>query len=294
MEHHQLLNFLAVCEEKSFSRAAERVFISQQGLSKSIKQLETGLGVPLFLRSRQGIELTQFGEALEKAARSYINQHDHIVDDIRRLKDEGTSHLSIGMVVGTADILPPHFFKDFILDHPDISVDIQSFHDDDCLEAIREHKMHLGFFSAPVDPELFRPVYSMRHKIFLMTGKQHHLARFSSIKMKDLFGETIINLNNQTQTQTLLAALCAQYGVKQNILLGGAENNLVYELCSTQRIASFFARPIDEFPDLVRIDIEDLDMYWEFHLIVNKHAFISNAAEQFIAYTREKLRDHAL
>jgi DNA-binding transcriptional LysR family regulator len=50
MEHRQLRNFLTICEEKSISKAAERLFISQQGLSKSIKQLEQELQVPLFFR----------------------------------------------------------------------------------------------------------------------------------------------------------------------------------------------------------------------------------------------------
>jgi len=75
-----------VCKEKSFSKAAERDFISQQGLSKCIKQLEDTLEVPLFDRTYHGIELTEFGRALQVAAESYINHHDHIIDSIRQLK----------------------------------------------------------------------------------------------------------------------------------------------------------------------------------------------------------------
>jgi DNA-binding transcriptional LysR family regulator len=72
MEYRQLVNFLTACKEKSISAAAEKLYISQQGLSKSIKQLEKSLDVPLFFRTRHGIEPTEFGAALQKAAGSYL------------------------------------------------------------------------------------------------------------------------------------------------------------------------------------------------------------------------------
>jgi DNA-binding transcriptional LysR family regulator len=67
MDHRQLLNFLSVCEEKSFSKAAKRCFITHQGLSKSIKLLENEFNVPLFVRTGSGIETTEFGKALQDA-----------------------------------------------------------------------------------------------------------------------------------------------------------------------------------------------------------------------------------
>jgi DNA-binding transcriptional LysR family regulator len=55
-------------------------FITHQGLSKSIKLLEDKFNVPLFVRTKQGIETTESGKVLEEAILPYINQHDKIID----------------------------------------------------------------------------------------------------------------------------------------------------------------------------------------------------------------------
>jgi DNA-binding transcriptional LysR family regulator len=151
MEYHQLLNFLSVCEEKNFTKASGRRFITQQGLSKSIKELEIELDVPLFFRTRQGIELTEFGSALEKAAQSYISQHTYILDTIKQLKEKTRSYVSVGIVNGLNDVLPLNFFKTFLDAHRDISLNIMSFNDDECQDAITEHKLQVGLSPAPVD-----------------------------------------------------------------------------------------------------------------------------------------------
>jgi DNA-binding transcriptional LysR family regulator len=70
MEHRQLLNFLALCEEQNFARAAEKRRITQQGLSKSIGELKKEIGEALLDRSRRGASLAEYGRALKSAAKA--------------------------------------------------------------------------------------------------------------------------------------------------------------------------------------------------------------------------------
>jgi DNA-binding transcriptional LysR family regulator len=289
LDQRQLQFFLSACEENSFSKAAEKCFISQQGLSKSIKQLEDLLDVPLFYRTALGIELTEFGHTLRNAAKSYINQHEDIIQTIRQLKEKTKTRLSIGMTTGFYNLLPRSFFKSFILDHPDISMNIISFPDDSCQETMLDHKISLGFSCAPINTTLFDSIYCERSKLLLIAGKEHRLAQFPSVKLSELRGETVITLNNRMAPQSIILELCAQNGFKPGMFLSGAETNFVYELCSTNQIVSFWAGSIDQFPDLVSINIEDIDLYFEFHIIVNKHAYISETAKCFIEYSKERL-----
>jgi DNA-binding transcriptional LysR family regulator len=293
MEHWQLINFLGVCDEKNISKAADRLCISQQGLSKSIKQLEDSLGVKLFYRNHQGVELTEPGAALEKAVRPYLNQHDYIVKEIRQLKEKIKSRVSIGICVGAAEFLPRSFFKNFITLHPEIDIELKSYADDDCLRSILDYKIQAGFSPAPIDPGLFDSIWSEKRKVFLAAGKNHRLARLSSIKLQDLRNETVITLNSHMSPQPLLLEMCGRCGFKPAILLGGSDNRLMYELCSTGRIVSFFADPLDDYPDLKRINIEDMDLYWEFHMVVNKHTYIDEGTRSFIDYAASVLRQEA-
>ena len=69
MEYKQLEFFLAVCEQKSFSRAAEVCYVSQQAISKSLANLEQELGVQLFVRNSGGVALTEAGRLFEQQVR---------------------------------------------------------------------------------------------------------------------------------------------------------------------------------------------------------------------------------
>jgi DNA-binding transcriptional LysR family regulator len=285
MEYRQLLNFLGVCEERNFTKASRRRFITQQGISKSIKELEEELEVPLFFRTRQGIVLTEFGSALESAAKSYINQHNYILDTIKQLKEKTRSYASIGIVNGLNDILPLNFFKTFLDSHPDISLNLMSFTDDECQDGITEHQLQLGLSPAPVDSTRFDSRFNKKSKLALITGKKHRLSGLSSIKMRDLKDEEVIILNNNKY----LTDMCAVNGVRSIIHLKASEISLIYELCSTNRIAAFWADSIYRFPGLAHIEVENMDVYREYHLIVNKHVYISGAAEQFVEYAEKEL-----
>ncbi|MDR1905099.1 MAG: LysR family transcriptional regulator [Treponema sp.] len=289
MEHRQLLNFLSVCEKKSFSKASEQRLISQQGLSKSIKQLEEQLGVPLFYRTARGIDLTEFGYALKEAAHSYLNHHDQIIDAIKKLKEKTVSRLSIGMAIGFYNDFPPCFFRNFILNHPDISLGIMSFPGDNCQDSMVKHKIPLGFSSAPIDINVFDSVYCKRDKLVLIAGKEHRLARRSSVRLKELREESVAFLNTRMYPFSIIADIFAQHGIKPAMYLDGSEVSFLYELCGTNRIVGFWGGPIRQFPELVSVPIEDMDLYFEFHLVVNKNIYINDAAKQFIAYTKKHL-----
>jgi DNA-binding transcriptional LysR family regulator len=290
MEHRQLLHFLAACEEKSFSSAAKQCYISQQGLSLSIKQLEEQLEVPLFSRTPQGIEPTEFGRALQRAANSYINYHDQILSEMRALKQKLASRVSIALTDGFSGYFHPDFFSNFMVNYPDIDLTITSFPCDVCQDAMAEHSIPLGFADGPVNTDLFDPLCCNRHKVFLMVGKNHRFARRSSVKLAELHGEKVIFMNNQMYPQRLITDLCFREGIKSSFLLGTSDYNLISKLCGTGRIVSFWAAPMDSFPDLVSIAVEDFDaVYWEAHFIANRSVHLTEAAHTFIAYTREKV-----
>src|ERR1700756_3271404 len=78
--------FVAVAEDLHFTRAAERLFISQPALSKQVRMLERQLGAPVFARGREGIRLTPVGEALLPHARQVLAAWDYGWADVERAK----------------------------------------------------------------------------------------------------------------------------------------------------------------------------------------------------------------
>jgi DNA-binding transcriptional LysR family regulator len=287
MEYRQLMNFLALCEEKSFTRAAEKRHITQQGLSWSVAELEKELGVSLFERRRKTLWLTGYGATLEQAARAYTNQHDYILETIKSMKEKSVNRLSIGL--NTDYIFPPHFLADFILAHPGIDLSVKTFPLDLCQQRLLEQSLQIGFSYPPIDTDVFEAISLRKDKLHLIAGTSHPLARRKSVRMDELRNEKVISYTTVTQPNLQIMDLCRRYGIAPDTQLVTLDTNLVVELCSTGRFIAFSGLETEGLNDVVTIDIEDEEIFAEIYLLVNRRAFINRAAETFIAYARERL-----
>jgi DNA-binding transcriptional LysR family regulator len=222
------------------------------------------------------------------AAKPYVNQHDTMVNEIIALKEKAKSRLSVSILNGQHRFLPPLFFKTFIEKYPDIALNIESFAEGACQNLMLEHSIQNGFSPGPINTNFFYPVYSDSRKVKLIVGKDHHLAGRTSVKLQELNSETIIMMNSRMYPSSVLQDLCAQAGIKPAIVLPDPDD-LVFELCSTNRMVGFWTYSADVPPELLCIDIEDIDLDWKLYLIVNKYAHFNDALQKFIPYAQEQL-----
>jgi DNA-binding transcriptional LysR family regulator len=293
MEYRQLMNFLALCEEKSFTRAAERRHITQQGLSWSVAELEKELGIPLFDRRRgKTLLLTEYGETLERAAKAYINQHDYILETIKSMKEKNKNRLSIGLNTDYTFLpfFPPHFLADFIAEHPGIDLSIKTFPLDLCQQSLREQSLQIGFSYPPIDTDVFEVVSLRKDRLCLVVNKTHPMAKRRSVKIAELRNEKVIFSSSVLQPNAYVMDLCRRNGIVPRTELGALDLNLIMELCSTGRFVAFAGERMGTTQGMATIDIEDEEIFAEFFLLVNRRAFINRAAETFIDYAKEKLR----
>jgi DNA-binding transcriptional LysR family regulator len=98
MELRQLGHFLAVAEERHFTRAAKRVHLTQSSLSSSIRSLERELGSELFVRSTRQVELTETGRALIPAARRAVVASEEARDAVAAVRGLVRGQLAIGAI----------------------------------------------------------------------------------------------------------------------------------------------------------------------------------------------------
>ena len=284
-----MLNFLSACEEKHITRAAERRFITRQGLSKSLRELEEELGITLFERNRNGLTLTEYGKVLEKAARTWTRQHDYILETIKSMKTKSGTRLSVGIADSLIRSFPRSFFSGFLNAHPEIDLSIRTIPSKNCQNYVLGQKLQLGITAPPIDTEKFDSFLLRKRKFFLVVGKRHPLAGRSSVKLEELRGEEAIIryawLNHQ---EDQIGKFCARNGIKTHTRLSYLNMNLITELLGTGRYIIFLHELFVDKKQFCYIEVEDVEIYIEFYLIVNKRAFINNAAELFIDWTREQ------
>jgi DNA-binding transcriptional LysR family regulator len=291
INHRQFVNFLGLCEAKSFSKAAEKLYISQQGLGKSIKQMEDELGVPLFYRSPRGIELTEAGRVLQSSLRIYMNAYEHAIDAVQQLKTSTRHDVFLGLPLTFNDVaFPENFLKNFIRDNPEVYLTIINYSDEATEKSMLENKLHLGFFTVPHDTQQFYSVFNHKTGVKLICGKKHRFAKRHSIRLADLKDENVLGLTNTLPVYSVIFELCRRNGAKLETILGPGDVSLRRMLCETGRYVAFDLIEESAASELVALTIEDIELYWEFDLVVNKFVFLTEAEENFIAYTKKKLK----
>jgi DNA-binding transcriptional LysR family regulator len=114
MELRHLRYFVAVAEEGSFNRAAERLHIQQPPLGQQIRDLEYELGVPLFDRSPRRVALNSSGELFLEEARDILQRAQLAVDNVRRFSRGESGRLSVGFTSSASlHVLAPQFLQQF-------------------------------------------------------------------------------------------------------------------------------------------------------------------------------------
>jgi DNA-binding transcriptional LysR family regulator len=196
----QLRYFLAVAEEKSFSRAAERLHISQPPLSQQIMKLETELGVRLFARTTRTFELTVAGKALMNEASELLARMSMTIDTIRQIDRGEVGRLRVG-IVGSAMWGPiPSMLEEFQSKYPRVTWTIHEYGPTVQYEALRAKQIDVGFWREPKlnDDDLrndhLRQELCFRENVCAAVNEHHPLAKRASIELTDLEHEPMLTL----------------------------------------------------------------------------------------------------
>ena len=178
--------FLQICKDGSFSKAAKNLYISQQGLSKSISNLEKEIGVPVFNRTSKGNELTEYGEYLKNKASTIVYQFDILTEGIKEIKQKNKKFLNIGVPFGVINSLSFDLINEFNKIYPDIILNIKEYTDSKCEEAILNGDVDLGFVIAHFDKNKFDYKLIKHEKLYAIVNKNHKLANHDFIDFLDL------------------------------------------------------------------------------------------------------------
>lgn len=291
MEYKQLQIFLKVCEEKSISKAAERLFISQQAASRTIANLESELNVKLFRRTPQGVEQTDYGIELEQRAFDFMQYHDHIIRRIGNLKSGGAEEYKIGFFMGMLQVLPPHFLADFMEAHPEVQFRLQSYPDTERSRSFQNYDCDLVMTTSPLCSGNFKQVFHYKSPIGVMLQRCHPLAGKSELSMTDLKGQRLITLNSDNRSQTKLMKRLREYGFTAQFVVGDSEGDLTLDLLRRGYI-SFYAGKRTALPaDIVGLSLTDLNLVWEFFVYKRRNQKLLSMEKEILKVIRENIAD---
>ena len=290
MELLQLEHFLAVVEEGTFTRAAERVGRSQPAISQSIKKLEEELGMALFARDLHDISLTEAGRALTSYARKMLGAREDAMRMLGSLKHLSCGTLNIASHESAAVYLLPAALRHYLRAFPDIKVGIYRSRLKDIPRQVMDREMHVGFVKeSPRFKELTCvPVHA--DEMILVASPGHPFARRVDVTIKDLAGEPFVLHRLCSTTEQKILRLFEQYHVRCRIVaeVRSFENikSLVEENIGMAIVPSITVKQELAAGRLVRVKVPELSIPRQTYMIYRDQGQQSDAARELINVVR--------
>lgn len=291
MELRQLEYFLSVCDELHFTRAAEKIGISQPNLSLSIKALEAEIGLPLFNRIGKKIELTSAGIILEKNTRIMLQTLKNTLTEINDLSNQNGGSLSVAVLPSELDYrLTPMFIR-FMEKYPQIKLRI--FNDADVTGLVLNTPVDIGIaiIQSSNSQLVVRPL--SKEKYGIAVSKEHALAHESSIPLNHLKLLPIVSYPKGVWGRDYLEDWCQQHGFSLNIVVETSSNPSLFNFVKANIGVAIVASSLLEYLDnlgLRFIPIQDNPPIREMGIIYRSDKYVSHAVRAFISFAEEQLK----
>jgi DNA-binding transcriptional LysR family regulator len=197
-----------IAEADSLTKGAEAAHMSAPAASTRIKNLEESLGVQLLHRSSQGVTLTPPGQALVHHARLVLGQLEHLRADLREYARGIRGHLRVhANTTALGEFLPP-VLRRYLLDHPDVNVDLQERLSHDIVRAVSEGQTDIGIVAGLVRTENLQVLPYRRDRLVLVVPGDHTLAGSASIAFADTLDYDHVGLAESSAIRAFLQQIC--------------------------------------------------------------------------------------
>jgi LysR family transcriptional regulator, cyn operon transcriptional activator len=214
LEIRHLRYFLAVAEAGSFSRAADRLGISQPSVSQQIRDLEAGLRVSLFQRRGKRILLTPRGLIFQEHARAILRQLENFLQELNSEPGQLRGALHLGVVPVLNVPLVPHLLGLFAANHPGISVIVEEISSTEIETALEEGRMDVGLgFVTRHSPNL-RYERLCKDEFALIVSETHRWSKRRVIPFSELHQQRLLQLPDSFVMRRMTDEICRNHQVR--------------------------------------------------------------------------------
>lgn len=228
MQFQQLLYFVAVAETRHFTRAAERVHVSQPSLSQQIRALEKELGAELFSRARGNVALTDAGEALLPLARRILADAETARHEVQELVQLRRGRVRLGAPPSLCTGLLPDVLRAFHDLHPGIELLIEESGSHDLVRELARGALDLALVALPLPaPSPALTTVELLHEDLVVVSSAAAPAPRRPVRIADLQGEPLVMFRHGYDLRELTVAACRAEGFEPSFTVEGGEMDAV-------------------------------------------------------------------
>lgn len=296
MDLLHLEHFLAVVNEGTFTRAAERLGRTQPAISQSIRRLEEEIGSPLFARDVHEITLTESGRVLADYARRLLAMRDDALRHVSELRTLKAGRLTIAAHESAAVYLLPGPLRTYLQKFPNIRVGIQRSQLSEIPRLVMDREVDVGFVK---DEPAFHELHWVdvhADEMVCIASPRHPLVSRDVVSVKDLGAERFVIHHQCSATTDWILRLFEQHGSRCRV---------VAELWSFENVKSFVREEVglaivpaitvrQELADgvLARVPVAEIVMPRRTLMVYRDQGYLSDSATELIKLVRSFNWDH--
>lgn len=232
MELQQLRYVVEVAETLSFTRAAERCFVTQSALSHQIASLERELGRRLFVRSSRSVRLSEAGQAFVEHARTSLRAAEQAKEEAAAADGIVEGTLRIGVIPTVTAIDLPTVLVAYRAAHPRVRVELQVGNSDVLTRRLRQGELDVALLGLRdgVDPDGVASRVLSRERLVAVFPRKHELAEERTIELDDLAGMTFADFPTATSGRAQSDAAFAAAGLTRDVAFEADSATLILGL----------------------------------------------------------------
>ncbi|OKZ99216.1 MAG: hypothetical protein BHV90_17390 [Clostridiales bacterium 42_27] len=292
MDIKQISYFMAVAQEGSFSRAAEKLEVSQPTLSMAVKKLEEELGAELFYSFNRRQNLTDEGLRLKEGAAKLLEVYQETIENVKLSDYVGSGAVTLGL----SPLFGACFFGDLIPSfsaaYPNIKINMLEDGANKIDELVEKGEVDLAVTLNTERTASFASCHFSTQRNVALLHKKHPLANAKSITVADLKEDSFAIFNQDFILNRQIMSACHAAGFRPKIALLSSQWDFMVELVSRNRAVSILPKPVlDKHPDpnVVCVPLMDSMKYWDIVLAWNKQKYMSKSCRLFLDYVKENL-----
>lgn len=230
MDIHDLKIFLTIAQESSVSKASKILYMTPQGTSKVLKNLETEMGCQLFIRDKSGMKLTESGERFREYALKDVDDYYQVKKDILHIEQRQKKVVDLLSAYGILRLLTPDCLVAFREKYPDIEFHYREYPDLPVEQLFAGNEGNVAFSIGDFDEHLYQVVPLETFPIRLLVNEKHPLAQKESVTIEDLQGAPMFIESSQFHIYHLIVEKCEEAGFEPDIIFQTSGFSLCHKM----------------------------------------------------------------